>query len=259
MGQEEIDYQEALDYLYQYIDYSLTRQLRNLPEKFDLTRMNSLLERLGDPLANIKVIHVAGTKGKGSVAAFMASALQYSGNKVGLYTSPQLHEYTERIQINRNDIPKKEFVRLVKQVKPIVEDIPRLTTFEITTALAFQYFYEQGVDVAVVEVGLGGRLDATNVVTPVVSVITSISYDHTAVLGDTLAAIAYEKSGIIKLERPVVIAPQKEEALAVIREVAISRNSKLIQVSEGYSFKPEKKIVGWTDLYNSTIASDGMW
>jgi len=160
---------------------------------------------------------------------------------VGLYTSPQLHEYTERIQVNRALIPKMELVRLVNQIKPIIANIPRLTTFEITTALAFQYFFEQNVDVAVIEVGLGGRLDATNVVIPIVSVITSISLDHTAVLGSTLSAIAYEKAGIIKSGRPVVIAPQDEEALNVFKNAAKTRNSELIEVEEEYSFKPGER------------------
>ncbi len=176
------------------------------------------------------MIHVAGTKGKGSVCILCASALQQAGYKVGLYTSPHLDDYAERIQINGEFIPHADLVEMVDKIKPYVAAIPELTTFEITTALAFWYFKQQKVDTAVIEVGLGGRLDATNVVHPIVSVITSISYDHILLLGNTLEQIAREKAGIIKPGIPVVSSPQVEEAWQAIELVANERGSPLIQV-----------------------------
>jgi len=234
----EMAYQQALDYLYSFVDYSLTRNLRYSAEKFDLGRMEALMERLGNPHRPYPVIHIAGTKGKGSTAAMTASALQAAGYQVGFYSSPHLQEYTERIQINTCQITHLELVELVAELKPYVAVIPRLTTFELTTALAFLFFARRKVDAAVVEVGLGGRLDATNVVTPLVSVITSLSMDHMNILGDTLAQIAFEKAGIIKPGRPVVMAPQKEEAQRVVVRVAGERGSRLVQVGQEYLFAP---------------------
>ena len=230
MADLDTDYQKTLDYLYSCVDYSLTRNLRNLPEKFNLERMRALMQRLGNPQDQYPVIHVAGTKGKGSTSALIAGALQAAGYRVGFYTSPHLIDFTERIQVNRSEVPKESLVEIVEQLKPHIAAIPELTTFELTTAIAFEYFAMQQVDLAVLEVGLGGRLDATNIVTPLVSVITSISYDHTAVLGNTLAAIAGEKGGIIKPGRPVVIAPQTDEARQTLIHIAQERNSPLTRV-----------------------------
>lgn len=233
-------YQAALDYLYSFIDYSLTRSFRYSADKFNLGRMAALLERLGNPDKAYPVIHVAGTKGKGSVSALCASALWAAGYRAGLYTSPHLEDFCERIQVDGTPIDHLELAQLVEEIKPHVAAVPELTTFELTTALGFLYFARKGVTVAVVEVGLGGRLDATNVVTPVVSVITSISYDHTAVLGNTLAAIAGEKAGIIKHGRPVVMAPQKDEARSVILSVALEKQSRLIEVGRDTRFGPQE-------------------
>jgi dihydrofolate synthase/folylpolyglutamate synthase len=234
----EPEYQQTLDYLYSYIDFSLVRNLRYSPEKFDLEPMYEFIQALGEPQREYPVIHVAGTKGKGSVSAMCADALQAAGYKVGLYTSPHLSDFNERIQINRTPITHMSLVDLVEQNKPLIESIPKLTTFEIGTALAFQYFSLQEVNAAVVEVGLGGRLDPTNVVSPIVSVITSISYDHIKILGNTLAEIAGEKGGIIKENVPVVLAPQKDEAHLVIEEIAKERSSPLYQVGVDYLFAP---------------------
>jgi dihydrofolate synthase/folylpolyglutamate synthase len=233
---EETAYQQALDYLYSFIDYSLTRQFRYAPEKFDLSRMGALLAGLGDPQKQYRILHVAGTKGKGSVAAMTASALKAAGYKTGFYSSPHLVDYTERIQIDGQNIPHGELAVLVEEIKPVVAKIPALTTFELTTAVAFLYFARQQVEVAAVEVGLGGRLDATNVVEPLVSVITSISYDHTAVLGNTLTQIATEKAGIIKPGKPVIVAPQKEEARLAIAKIAAERGAPLTQVGRDYLY-----------------------
>jgi dihydrofolate synthase / folylpolyglutamate synthase len=233
----DLAYQQALDYLYSFVDYSLTRAFRNSPEKFDLGRMERLLERLGNPHKQYKVIHLAGTKGKGSTAAMIFSALQAAGYRVGFYTSPHLVNFNERIQINNKLIPHERIVALVDQLKPHAEFIHQITTFELTTAMAFQYFFEEKVDIAVIEVGMGGRVDSTNLVDPIVSVITSISYDHMAVLGNTLTSIATEKAGIIKPERPVVSSPQKEEALEVIQKIAAGLHSPLTLVGMDYLFK----------------------
>jgi dihydrofolate synthase/folylpolyglutamate synthase len=234
----ETKYQQAMDYVYSFVDYSLSRNLRYSADKFDLGRMAALMERLSNPHRHYPVIHVAGTKGKGSTAAMAASALQSGGSKVGFYTSPHLQDYTERIQIDQCQISRSDFVNLIEDLKPHVAAIESLTTFEITTAMAFLWFSQQKVDVAVIEVGLGGRLDATNVVEPLVSVITSLSMDHMNVLGDTLTQIAFEKAGIIKPGHPVVIAPQKEEAQHVLERVAKERGSRLVQVGHDFLFAP---------------------
>jgi dihydrofolate synthase / folylpolyglutamate synthase len=230
------EYQQALDYLFSFVDYSLVRGLRFSEGQFDLSRMRRFLDLLGNPQASCPVLHVAGTKGKGSVSALCASALRASGYRVGLYTSPHLHDYAERIQVDGRPIPHETLVALLEEIKPDIAAVEKLTTFEITTALAFLYFARQGAKVAVVEVGLGGRLDATNVVDPLVSVITALSYDHMAVLGDTLAKIAGEKAGIIKPGRAVVSAPQKEEALEVVQKVAAEQGSHLTQVGREVHF-----------------------
>jgi dihydrofolate synthase/folylpolyglutamate synthase len=232
----ETAYNQALDYLYSFVDYSLTRNFRNAAEKFDLERMKQLMERLGDPQKNYKIIHVAGTKGKGSTSALIESALRVAGYRTGFYISPHLEDYCERIQVDRIQISHQDLVGLITKIKPVVAEIPHLTTFEITTALGFIYFSQKNVDLAVVEVGLGGRLDATNIVDPLVAVITSLSYDHMAVLGDTLSQIAFEKAGIIKPGRPVVSSPQKDEALKVVERIAQERGSHLTIVGKDTLF-----------------------
>lgn len=237
MLNSENEYQETLDFLYSFVDYSLTRQLRFSPEKFNLDRMRLLTNKLENPQSKYPVIHIAGTKGKGSTAVFISSALQKAGFKVGLYTSPHLHDYCERIQINRIPISHKELTDEVNAIKDYLTLIPEITTFEITTAIAFTYFAERKVEIAIIEVGLGGRLDATNVVDPEVSVITSLSYDHMNVLGDTIEKIAAEKAGIIKTNKPVVVAPQTyPQSYEVLRNIASERNSPYIQVDKKIEF-----------------------
>jgi len=231
-------YNSALDYLYSFVDYSLKHSSELAKADFNLDRMFALMEALGNPQVKYPIIHVAGTKGKGSVSALCASGLKFAGLKAGLYSSPHLLDYTERIQINGQPISHAELVELVEIVKPAVAKIEKLTTFEITTALGFLAFAKQKVDAAVIEVGLGGRLDATNVITPKVSVITSLSYDHMAVLGNTLALIAGEKAGIIKPGVPVVSAPQKDEALEVLERVATNNNSSFTLVGRDIKFEP---------------------
>ena len=238
MSNIESAYNAALDYLYRFVDYSLKHSSELAKADFNLDRMRALMVELGSPETSYPIIHVAGTKGKGSVSALCASALKAAGYKVGLYTSPHLLDYTERIQINGKPVSHVELVELVEEVKPAVARIPKLTTFEITTALSFLAFARRKVNAAVIEVGLGGRLDATNVVTPKVSVITSLSYDHMAVLGNTLALIAGEKAGIIKPGVPVVSAPQKDEALEVLERVAREKNALFTLVGKDVTYKP---------------------
>ena len=233
----EIAYNLALDYLYSFVDYSLKHSSELAKADFNLGRMRDLMAALGNPQDSYPSLHVAGTKGKGSTCAFCAAALQAAGRKVGLYTSPHLQDFTERIQVNGKPVSHAELVELVELVKPAVARIPLLTTFEITTALAFVHFARENVDAAVIEVGLGGRLDATNILTPRVSVITSLSYDHTAVLGNTLTLIAGEKAGIIKPGVPVVSSPQKEEALAVLESVAAQRGCELTLVGRDITYQ----------------------
>jgi dihydrofolate synthase/folylpolyglutamate synthase len=241
-------YQQTLDYLYSYVDFSMTRGHRYSADQFDLGRMRTLVTRLGNPEGKYPSIHIAGTKGKGSVAALCQSALMADGYRTGLYTSPHLHDYAERIRINGAPISHSDLIHLVEENKPVFESIPKITTFEITTALAFLYFARQEVDVAVIEVGLGGRLDATNVVIPIVAVITSLSYDHTHLLGDTLAEIAGEKAGIIKDGIPVILSPQKDEARQVIERIAAERSAPLIQMGRDYLFEPQSRSLGGQSL-----------
>ncbi len=219
----ELAYNQALDYLYSFIDYSLKKAAELAKAEFKLERMFALLGALGNPQDAYPTLHVAGTKGKGSTSALMASALTAAGHRTGLYTSPHLQDFAERIQIDGQPIPHLDLALLVEEIKPAVAQVPQLTTFEITTALGFLYFARQKVDAAVIEVGLGGRLDATNVITPRVSVITSLSYDHMAVLGNTLTLIAGEKAGIIKPGVPVVSSPQVEEARVVLERISSER------------------------------------
>ncbi len=232
----QISYQDALDYIYSFVDYSRTHQANLSPENFDLSRMVEFMNLLGSPQLEFPSLHVAGSKGKGSVSAFCASVLQAAGFKVGLYTSPHLKDFEERMQINGVPISRNTLAEYVEEIKPAVESIPKLTTFEIMTGLAFLFFARQKVDIAVIEVGLGGRLDATNIITPLVSVITSLYLDHVTILGETLEEIAAEKGGIIKPGIPVVSAPQEEKALNVIKKIAAQRGSQLIKVEEDYPF-----------------------
>jgi len=236
MNALEQSYQESLDFIYSFVDFSMKRHVDDSHHFFKLDRMRKFAELLDNPQDNYPSIHVTGTKGKGSVASLCASALQAAGYKVGLYTSPHLQEFTERIQINGMEIDKAELVALVNRLRPLTQQVPEITTFELTTALGFLYFAEQQVDIAVIEVGLGGRLDATNIINPLVSVITPISYDHRAVLGDTLTEIAYEKGGIIKPGKPVVLSPQQPEAEKELLRIAAERDAPITQVEKAYTY-----------------------
>jgi dihydrofolate synthase/folylpolyglutamate synthase len=274
-------FRAALAYLDQYANYELNRTVRYVPETFNLSRIEQLLDRLGNPHRAFKVVHVAGTKGKGSTCRMIESVLSAAGYRTGLYTSPHLHTFRERIQVGRGRatwgvngmalgtggatsdtggmapgtggvtppllIERDEVAALVDELEPHIVAVPGLTYFEIVTAMGFLYFARQQVEIAVVEVGLGGRLDATNIVTPQVSVITSLSYDHTAWLGDTLSQIASEKAGIIKPGIPVVSAPQQPEALDVIEHTCAGKKSPLVLVGRDWLYAPGR------------IEQDGQW
>ncbi|HUT00158.1 MAG TPA: folylpolyglutamate synthase/dihydrofolate synthase family protein [Candidatus Thermoplasmatota archaeon] len=216
-----ISHTDALEWLYSFDKYGWI---------FGLERITFLLEQLGNPHRELKIIHVAGTNGKGSVCKYISSILQKAGYTVGLYLSPHIERFSERIVINDEEIPEEDLAMLVAQVRPLVEEMKQNdntpTFFEIVTSLAFLYFKDRAVDYAVVEVGLGGRFDATNVVTPLVSVITNISLEHTDILGKDIASIALEKSGIIKDQIPVITAAT-QDARETIEHVAKQRNAPL--------------------------------
>lgn len=235
---DALTYQQALDYIYSFADYSKKRTYRYSADVFDLSRVRQLLELLGNPQERFASVHIAGTKGKGSVSALIASALRAAGHKVGLYTSPHLLRLRERIRVDGEDIPQQALAELVTKIRETASAIDGLTTYEVITALGFMYFAQAEVDLAVVEVGLGGRLDATNVIHPVVSVITSLSYDHMHLLGDSLSDIAREKAGIIKQEVPVVLAPQQIEAELVVEAVAEELDAPLVRIGTDWLYAP---------------------
>jgi dihydrofolate synthase/folylpolyglutamate synthase len=216
---------DAISWLYSYTKYG---------SKLGLERITVLLERLGNPHHHLPVIHVTGTNGKGSVCRFLGSILTHAGYKTGVYLSPHLENFSERIVIDGNLISNDDLVGIIQQIQPIVSDLEGQektpTFFEIVTAIAFQYFAEQQVDYAVIEVGLGGRFDATNVVHPLVSVITDISLEHTEYLGKSITSVAFEKAGIIKPGAPVVTAA-KNEAFLIIEAIAKEHQISVVKIS----------------------------
>ncbi|MBU3106528.1 bifunctional folylpolyglutamate synthase/dihydrofolate synthase [Clostridium gasigenes] len=249
-------YEDAMKYI---------TEVGNFGSNYGLKRTFRLLELLGNPQNKIKLIHIAGTNGKGSTTAMISKILMGNGYKVGMYTSPFLEEFEERIQINRVNIPKEKLANLMDELKIAVDKVieegyNHPTEFEIITCLMFLYFYKENIDFGVIEVGLGGRLDSTNVITPIISIITSISYDHTNILGNTLTKISREKSGIIKECVPVVIFPQEEEVLKVIKSKCKELNaplhiineidSELIEILQEEKPYQKVKIKGIKDEYN---------
>ena len=246
-------YEEALHRLLSLADLERMTGHAAPVYKYDLERMRELANRLdlldGGPL----LIHVAGTKGKGSVAAMTASALRAHGLRTGLYTSPHLHSFRERIRLNGDLLTEQAFAAAVARIWPVVEEmagepIGAPSTFEALTAMALDVFRDEQADAVVLEVGLGGRLDATNVASSSVAVITSVSLDHTAILGSTLEAIAGEKAGIIKGAQPVVSAPQDPEAMAVIRAQAQAMGAPLTEVGRDVTYVQEEH-----DLSGQTV------
>ncbi len=235
-----MNYRESIDYLLNFADFE---RLPRSGVVYDLARVESLLHRLHDPHLGRRTVHVAGTKGKGSTCAMVSSVLTAAGLRTGFYSSPHLLTYTERIRVDGRNISEDDWAAVATSIAPFVADENAdashgiLTTFEILTAMAFLHFRNVNADVQVMEVGMGGRLDATNVVAPDVCVITSISYEHMEVLGDTLAKIAREKAGIIKPGVPVVVAPQEPEALEVIERIAREKDAPLIRVGMEVSYR----------------------
>ena len=195
--------------------------------KKDLTNILKFTQVLGNPHNNFKTIHVAGTNGKGSTCHMLASIFQEANYKVGLYTSPHLKDFRERIKVNGVEIPETEVVDFISLNKGFLEE-NELSFFEMSVGMAFDYFSKQNVDIAIIEVGLGGRLDSTNIITPVLSVITNIGLDHTQMLGNSLEEIAFEKAGIIKPGIPVIIGETQPETTSVFKEIAAKMNSEII-------------------------------
>ena len=234
----------AVDYLMGRIDWEKAKSIPYAERTFRLDRMRRLLALLGDPQDSLKIVHVAGTKGKGSTTAMLASIFHAAGLKTGAFTSPHLERIEERFAVNGQSCSGETFATLIEQVRPAVEVVDREmpgdgpTYFEIATAVALLCFERAKVDIAVLEVGLGGRLDSTNVCRPEVSVITSISLDHTQQLGSTLAEIAAEKAGIIKPEVPVISGVLAPEAQAVIRRTCRERGSTLLQLGSDFHATP---------------------
>ena len=227
-------YEEAMKYI---------TEVGNFGSNYGLERTYKLLEHLGNPERDLKLIHIAGTNGKGSTTSMITEILMGEGYKVGMYTSPFIEEFEERIQINRNNIPKESLAILMDEIKVAVDKVIEAgynhpTEFEIITVLMLLYFKKENIDFGVIEVGLGGTLDSTNVIKPIIQVITSISFDHTNLLGNTLEKIAREKAGIIKRGIPTVIYPQQEEVLKVIKYKCFEMDSELyIANNENLKFK----------------------
>lgn len=231
-----MNYDEAIKFL---------RDLTTFGFNFGLGRIEELLRRLDDPHRKLKVIHVGGTNGKGSTATMITSVLQAAGYKVGIFTSPHLHSYGERYKINGAEISQERIAELLTRVRPLLENMVKEgfehpTEFEVSTALGFLYFWEEAVDFLVLEVGLGGAIDSTNVVIPLVSVITNVAMDHMDYLGNTVTEIATIKSGIIKPGVPAVTAADDPAALAVIREAAQKNSSNLTEVGRDVTWSISK-------------------
>ena len=244
-------YAEAVQHLY---------DLQLFGARFGLDVPERLAALAGRPQDRLRFVHVAGTNGKGSVCAMMEAIFRAAGLKTGLYTSPHLVSFTERLQVNRVNIPQTDVVRLVERLRPMLATFPEddhPTFFEVVTVMALMWFAEEQVDIVIWETGLGGRLDATNIVSPIVSVITSIGLDHEKWLGDTLARIAAEKSGIIKPGIPVVTGVVEAEPLAVIEDGAAARNAPLTKVTgaaRGIAASAGLSLIGQHQRLNAAVA-----
>ncbi|ARV06382.1 tetrahydrofolate synthase [Polaribacter sp. SA4-10] len=224
-----MNYQQTLDWMFAKLP--MYQREGKTAFKKDLTNIVAFSKELKFPENRFKSIHVGGTNGKGSTSHMLASILQEAGYKVGLYTSPHLKSFTERIRVNGNEIPKRKVTSFIKQHKDFLEQ-QKLSFFEMTVGMAFDYFADEKVDIAIIEVGLGGRLDSTNIINPEVVVITNIGLDHTQFLGETLPEIAFEKAGIIKENIPVIIGEEQVEVKHVFLEKAKERNSEIFFASD---------------------------
>ncbi len=250
-------YARTLREIFAHVDYSRNRQHSYNAETYNLHRMRELVRRMGDPQDAFPSVHIAGSKGKGSTSAMTTAILQAAGYRTGLYTSPHLHTFRERLRIDGQLIPRERLVALWEEARPVVESLPGTTTFEIITLLAFMHFARPPVDWAVLEVGLGGRLDATNVISPAACAITALSLEHTDLLGDNIADIAAEKAGVIKPGAPVVTGPQPPAAMEVIRRTAREVGAPLILVGEDWRWDIREQTPAglWLDIFgpDSTI------
>ncbi|MGD1840459.1 MAG: bifunctional folylpolyglutamate synthase/dihydrofolate synthase [Thermonemataceae bacterium] len=224
-------YQETLTYLYEQLP--AFQRIGGAAYKADLKNITQLCKLLGNPQKQFPSVHVAGTNGKGSTCHFLASILQEAGYRIGLTTSPHLRSFTERIRINGQEIAEESVVAFVEEIQPHLQKV-QPSFFEIAVAMAFWYFAQQKVEIAIVEVGLGGRLDSTNIIYPLLSVITAIGYDHQQFLGNTLAEIAAEKAGIIKSEVPVIITEKHPETRPAFEQKAIAEGSTLLFAEDFY-------------------------
>lgn len=242
-----MNYQETLNYLYN--STPVFEHVGAVAYKEGLQNTLALDKHFNHPHTNFKTIHIAGTNGKGSCSHSLASILQEAGYKVGLYTSPHLVDFRERIRVNGQCISKERVVKFVKDERKFFEPL-HPSFFELTTALAFKYFDEQKVDIAIIEVGLGGRLDCTNIISPILSIITNISFDHTQFLGDTLAKIAAEKAGIIKKGVPVIIGEANEETRPVFQSKANEVNSDIVFAEDNAIVTSSSPIVDGGRKYN---------
>ncbi len=267
-----MNYNEAINYVYHFTNYEAVPR-PHAEDNYDLRRLFEILEQLGNPHLKAKSLHITGTNGKGSTAAMLASVLTAAGYKTGLYTSPHLITTRERFMIDGKMISEAELADIVTRLKPHVEAVNqratygKLTVFEILTVLCFIYFAENKLDFQVMEVGMGGRFDATNVIKPEVCFLTAISYDHCEILGDTLTKIATEKCGIIKPGCTVISQLQKEEAAVVIQRHCQEKNVKLIKIGEEVTRKglkydfdhQEIEIQGRLDTYHVSIPLLGQY
>ena len=231
-----MNYEQTIEYLFSRLP--MFSRIGAAAFKKDLTNTITLCKHLGDPHQEFKSIHIAGTNGKGSVSHMLAAILQTAGYKVGLYTSPHLKDFRERIKINGEEITEEFVTSFTEEMKPLIEEIEP-SFFEITVAMAFDYFAKQEVDIAVVEVGLGGRFDSTNIITPELSVITNIGWDHVNILGDSLEKIAFEKAGIIKENVPVVIGETLPESKPVFEKIAAEKNATI------HYAKQTRNVLSW--------------
>ncbi len=244
-----MNYQQTLDFMFTQLP--MFQRQGKAAYKADLNNTLALDAHFGHPHRNFKTIHVAGTNGKGSVSHALAAVLQSSGLKVGLYTSPHLRDFRERIKINGTPISEEEVIAFVADNSEILKEL-KPSFFEMTVAMAFNYFSKQKVDIAVIEVGLGGRLDSTNIITPLLSIITNISEDHTNLLGSDIAVIAREKAGIIKENIPVVIGERQPETTPVFTAVAEEKNAPLTYADTVFNLKNSRQ----AGLYQEMIFED---
>lgn len=239
--------EEAIEWIHSRVKFG---------SKPGLKRIKALLKQLNNPEEKVEMIHIAGTNGKGSTTTYLRNLLEESGLTVGAFTSPYIEDFNERIAINGRFIPDDELIRLVKKVQPIVADLDKdpilgsITEFELLTAMAFLYFYEEKVDIAIIEVGLGGLLDSTNVITPVLTGITTIGLDHTDILGETLPEIAAQKAGIIKKNIPVITGNIEASALAVILDIAQKKQAPAARYGQEYVVSYRHPDENWGEVFD---------